>query len=134
MVRTRYEQNGDARWGLRKHVRTSDYPVILLLVADRHQTDSRFPRVLEVALDGGLRESLFSLTRMNGLECSFYRRARRIIELQAFIARLVREFQFSEVEGKPITMWRPGLVVPTVEGEEDKGPQLPLRVSAVRRN
>jgi len=57
-----------------------------------------------------------------------------IIELQAFVARLVREFQFSEVVDKPIKMWRPGLVVPTVEGEEDKGPQLPLKVSAVHRN
>lgn len=50
------------------------------------------------------------------------------------MARLVREFQFSEVEDKHITMWRPGLVVPTVEGEEDKGPQLPLNISVVRRN
>lgn len=57
-----------------------------------------------------------------------------VIELQAFIARLVREFQFSEVEDKRIKLWRPGLVVPTVEGEEDKGPQLPLKVSAVRQN
>lgn len=57
-----------------------------------------------------------------------------LIELQVFIARLVREFQFSEVEDKHIKMWRPGLVVPTVEGEEDKGPQLPLKVSVVRRN
>lgn len=56
-----------------------------------------------------------------------------VIELQAFIARLVREFQFSEVEDKRIRMWRPGLVIPTVEGEEGKGPQLPLKVSAVRR-
>ena len=57
-----------------------------------------------------------------------------VIELQTFMARLVREFQFSEVEDKHITMWRPGLVVPTVEGEEDKGPQLPLNISVVRRN
>jgi len=57
-----------------------------------------------------------------------------VIELQAFIARLVREFQFSEVEDKPIKMWRSGLVVPTVTGEDDKGPQLPLKVSVVRRN
>lgn len=56
-----------------------------------------------------------------------------VIELQAFIARLVREFQFSEVEDKDIKMWRPGLVVPTVVGEENKGPQLPLKVSVLRR-
>lgn len=57
-----------------------------------------------------------------------------ILELQVFTARLVREFEFSEVEDRPIKMWRPGLVVPTVEGEEEKGPQLPLKVSVVRRN
>ena len=57
-----------------------------------------------------------------------------IIELQVFVARLVREFQFSEVKDKLIKTWRPGLVIPTVEGEEDKGPQLPLKVSMVHRN
>ena len=53
--------------------------------------------------------------------------------MQAFMARLVREFQFSEVEGKQIRICRPGLLVPTVVGEEDKGVQLPLKVSPVRR-
>lgn len=54
--------------------------------------------------------------------------------MQAFIARLVREFQFALVEGKPIRVCRPGLLVPTVVGEEEKGVQLPLKVSAVRRD
>lgn len=57
-----------------------------------------------------------------------------VIQLQALVARLVREFQFSEVEDKQITLWRPGLVVPIVAGEEDKGPQLPLKVALVHRN
>ena len=56
-----------------------------------------------------------------------------LIEVQAFMARLVREFQFSEVEGKQIRICRLGLLVPTVVGEEDKGVQLPLKVSPVRR-
>ena len=56
-----------------------------------------------------------------------------LIEMQAFMARLVREFQFSVVEGKEIRVCRPGLVVPTVVGEEDRGVQLPLKVCAVRR-
>ncbi|KAF9789640.1 cytochrome P450 [Thelephora terrestris] len=56
-----------------------------------------------------------------------------LIEMQAFIARLVREFQFEVVEGKEIRICRPGLLVPTVVGEEDKGVQLPLNVSVVRR-
>lgn len=53
--------------------------------------------------------------------------------MQAFMARLIREFQFSVVEGKEIRVRRPGLLVPTVVGEEDKGAQLPLKVSPVRR-
>jgi hypothetical protein len=57
-----------------------------------------------------------------------------LIEMQAFMARLVREFQFSEVEGKHIKTWRPALIVPIVVGEENKGPQLPLKVSVVHRN
>jgi hypothetical protein len=58
----------------------------------------------------------------------------RIIQLQALVARVVREFQFFEVEDKPVTLWRPGLVVSIVAGEEAKGPQLPLKVSLVHRN
>ena len=50
------------------------------------------------------------------------------------MARLVREFQFSEVEDKQIKTLRPALIVPIVVGEENKGPQLPLNVSVVRRN
>ena len=57
-----------------------------------------------------------------------------LIEMQAFIARLVREFQFSVVEEKEIRLTRAGLLVPTVLGEEEKGPQLPLKVSTVRRD
>ena len=53
--------------------------------------------------------------------------------MQAFTTRFVREFQFSEVEGKDIKIRRPGLLVPMVEGEEKKGVQLPLKVSAARR-
>ena len=55
-----------------------------------------------------------------------------LIEMQAFIARLVREFQFSVVEEKEIRLTRAGLLVPTVLGEE--GPQLPLKVSTVPRD
>ena len=57
-----------------------------------------------------------------------------LIEMQAFIARLVREFQFSVVEEKEIRLTRAGLLVPTVLGEEDKGARLPLKVSIVRRD
>ena len=57
-----------------------------------------------------------------------------LIEMQAFIARPVREFQFSVVEEKEIRLTRAGLLVPTVLGEEDKGARLPLKVSIVRRD
>ena len=50
------------------------------------------------------------------------------------MARLVREFEFSLVKGKQIRVCRPGILVPTVVGEENKGVQLPLKVSAVRRS
>lgn len=80
-----------------------------------------------------VRVSRCALTSEGSLKCSFPLSS-SVIELQAFIARLVREFQFYEVEDKRIKLWRPGLVVPTVEGEENKGPQLPLKVSAVRQN
>jgi len=62
MARTGYEQNGDACWGLWKHVRIPGYPAVPCLVTNGHPTDSRFPRVPEVALGGGLRKSLCSLT------------------------------------------------------------------------
>ena len=115
-------------------MRIPGYLTVPFLVTNRYPTDSHFPLVLEVVLGGGLRKSLCSLMRRTISSAHSNVAPNSIIELQAFIARLVREFQFSEVKGKPITMWRPGLVVPTVRGEEDKGPQLPLRVSAVRRN
>lgn len=78
--------------------------------------------------------SLCTFQRAVPVSSSVFAPFASVIELQLFLARLVREFQFSEVEDKHIKMWRPGLVVPTVVGEEDKGPQLPLKVSAVRRN
>ena len=45
---------------------------------------------------------------------------------------LVREFSFSMPEGRNIRTARPGLLVPMVIGEEDKGPQLPLTITPVR--
>lgn len=45
---------------------------------------------------------------------------------------LIREFDFSIPEGRDIRIGRPGILVPTVVGEEDKGPQLPLNITPVR--
>ena len=57
---------------------------------------------------------------------------RSLAEIQTFLVTLVREFDFSIPEGRNIRTARPGLLVPTVIGEEDKGPQLPLKITPVR--
>jgi hypothetical protein len=54
-----------------------------------------------------------------------------IAEIQAFLVTLVREFDFSIPEGRQVRVARPGILVPMVVGEEDKGPQLPLIVTPV---
>jgi len=55
-----------------------------------------------------------------------------LAEIQAFLVTLVREFDFSIPEGRNIRTARPGILVPIVIGEEDKGPQLPLKITPVR--
>lgn len=55
-----------------------------------------------------------------------------VAEVQAFLVTLIREFSFSLPEGRNIRTVRPGILVPMVIGEEDKGPQLPLVVTPVR--
>ena len=57
---------------------------------------------------------------------------RSLAEIQAFLVTLVREFDFSIPEGRNIRTARPGILVPIVIGEEDKGPQLPLKITPVR--
>ena len=54
-----------------------------------------------------------------------------VVEMQAFLVTLVREFSFSLPEGRTIRIARPGFPIPLVIGEEDKGPQLPLTVTPV---
>ena len=90
--------------------------------------------MLEVVSGGGLRKSPWPFRVQDRSQILTSIMFSSIIELQVFIARLVREFQFSEVRDKTIKVWRPGLLVPLVDGEEDKGPQLPLKVSVVHRN
>jgi len=55
-----------------------------------------------------------------------------VAEIRAFLVTLVREFSFSIPEGRNIRTARPGVLVPIVIGEEDKGPQLPLTITPVR--
>ena len=56
-----------------------------------------------------------------------------IVEMQAFIVTLVRKFDISPADHHPqIKRIKTGAFTPLVLGEEYKGPQLPLRITAVR--
>ena len=59
-----------------------------------------------------------------------------VIEMNTFLVTLIRQFEFflpengQEVRGMSA---RPGgVLAPIVVGEEDKGPQMPLKVTALR--
>lgn len=55
-----------------------------------------------------------------------------IIELHTFLVTLVRQFDFSLPEdGREVRKIRPGLIMPVVVGEEHKGPQLFLKLTAL---
>ena len=57
-----------------------------------------------------------------------------VIEMHTFLVTLVRKFDFSlPGNGQEVRKLRPGLILPVVVGEEDKGGQLPLKVT-VREN
>jgi hypothetical protein len=52
--------------------------------------------------------------------------------MHMFLVTLIRQFEFSlRDDGPKIRRQRPGLVVPVVEGEEQKGIQLPLKITPV---
>ena len=56
-----------------------------------------------------------------------------IVEMQAFLVTLVRKFDISEADHHPqIKRIKTGAFTPLVLGEEYKGPQLPLKIAAVR--
>lgn len=55
-----------------------------------------------------------------------------VIELHTFLVTLVRQFDFSLPEnGKELKKTRLGAIAPVVVGEEQKGPQLPLKVTII---
>ena len=78
--------------------------------------------------DGGLRKSTMFSTIQT---MSTHPIHRSVAEMQAFLVTLIREFSFSIPEGRNIRTFRPGVLVPMVIGEEDKGPQLPLVITPV---
>ena len=57
-----------------------------------------------------------------------------VLEMQAFLVTLIRKFDISHADHQPqIGRGRSGiLVAPIVLGEEHKGTQLPLKISAIR--
>lgn len=56
-----------------------------------------------------------------------------VIEMHMFLATLVRHFKFALPNDAPeIRRWRPGFLLPVVEGEEHRGPRLPLEVTSLK--
>jgi hypothetical protein len=58
----------------------------------------------------------------------------RVVEMRTFLVTLVRQFDFSLPEnGQEVVRTRSmGTMSPVVVGEENKGPQLPLKITALR--
>ena len=57
-----------------------------------------------------------------------------VIEMHAFLATLIRQFDFSLPDGGQRMQGigtRPGILTPIVVGEEHKGPQMPIKVTAL---
>ena len=53
--------------------------------------------------------------------------------MHTFLVALIRQFDFSLPDkGREVRKMRPGMITPVMVGEEDKGPQLLLKVTALR--
>ena len=56
-----------------------------------------------------------------------------VLEIQAFLVTLIRKFDISHADHHPqIKRTKSVLTIPLVLGEEYKGTQLPLKISAIR--
>jgi len=89
------------------------------------------PEVPRVAPDGGLRESP-DLALLSNISDRPLFSADRVIEMHTLLVTLTRQFHFSLPDnGREIKRVRQAIVSPFVVGEEDKGPQLPLKVTAL---
>ncbi|KAF9647031.1 cytochrome P450 [Thelephora ganbajun] len=56
-----------------------------------------------------------------------------VIGIHTFLVTLIRQFEFALPYNAPkVRRWRPGLVIPVIEGEEHKGTQLPLRITPLK--
>ena len=55
-----------------------------------------------------------------------------VIEMHTFLVTLIRQYDFSLPDnGQEIVVSRPASAFPLVVGEEHKGPQLPLKITAL---
>ena len=88
--------------------------------------------MLGTALGGVSRE----LTKFRIIRSSWDAQSRlldSIVEMQAFLVTLVRKFDISQADHHPqIRRINTGAFAPLVLGEEYKGPQLPLKITAIR--
>ena len=88
------------------------------------------PEVLRAASGGDSRECLLCLCSPRDAENWLLD---SIIEMQAFLVALIRRFDVSLADHQPqIRRARPGMMLPLVIGEEHKGTQLPLKITAIR--
>ena len=95
----------------------------------------RSPGVPGAVSDGGLRKSPDLALRPNKNESELidYFSANSVIEMHTILVTLIRKFDFSLPDnGQEIRMFRQLGITPMVVGEEDRGPQLPLKVTALR--
>ena len=54
------------------------------------------------------------------------------MEIQTFLVTIVQKYDISQADHLPqIRRARPGMEVPMILGEEHKGAQLPLKISAI---
>ena len=94
-----------------------------------HPAARRLRRAIPISLSpdhGPHRRALFTLTHATT--------PYRIYELQAFLTELVSNFQFELSDDVARIRKTTAIVmVPTLDGEVDKGAQLPLRVSLAPR-
>ena len=94
-------------------------------------------RPLSSTFSGGVRSCIgwrfacvnqFVYSPEGAKDCSFY----SVIEMQAFLVTLVRQFDISHTDKQPhIRRAGSGSIHLLVPGEEDKGPQLPLKITAI---
>jgi len=93
-----------------------------------HLLALRSPEVLGAASGGDLRGSIVFYTIHSAENLLLG----SVIEIQAFLVALIRKFDISDADHQPqIRRAKPGMMVPLVLGEEYKGTQLPLKITAI---